>query len=148
MNTFGGVAAFNPGAEVSNHRNGVLITSDGGGKYFDDSTFSTIILTCQFSGNDRNGIEISGNAAGVQVSQSVIGLETDGASPQPNRQNGIEIGGNTSGIAIGGFEPSRPRKIRSFPKAEASSPCSRRRVPVSGDLRDGVAVEQDYRRVT
>ncbi len=138
MNTFGGVAAFNPGAEVSNHRNGVLITSDGGGKYFDDSTFSTIILTCQFSGNDRNGIEISGNAAGVQVSQSVIGLETDGTSPQPNRQNGIEIGGNTSGIAIGGFEPSVLGGSE-FPEG-GIIPLFEAANLISGNLRDGVAV--------
>lgn len=106
MNTFGGIAAFNPGAQVANRRNGVLITSDGGGKVYDETSFSTVILTCQFSGNDRNGIEIKGNAAGVQVSQSVIGMQTNGNIAEPNQRNGIAISGKASGIEIGGFEPS------------------------------------------
>src|SRR5262249_22368862 len=93
MNTVGGIAALNPSAQVGNHGNGLLVTSDGGNNFFRDTNFSTIALTCQFSGNDRNGIEVGGNAAAVQVSQSVIGLDTKGTMPQPNRQNGIEIGG-------------------------------------------------------
>ncbi|MDB5337824.1 MAG: hypothetical protein JWN70_3443 [Planctomycetaceae bacterium] len=106
MNTFGGIAAFHPEAQVANRRSGVLVTSDGGGKFYDGTTLTTVILTCNLSGNDRHGIEIKGNATGVQVSQSVIGLETNGATAQPNQRNGIDVSGKASGIDIGGFEPS------------------------------------------
>lgn len=106
MNTFGGVAAFNPTAQVGNRGNGILVTSDGGGQTFGSSLFSTIILTCQFSGNLGNGVEVGGNAVGVQVSQSVIGMETNGATPEPNLKNGIQIGGRARNVSIGGFEPS------------------------------------------
>ncbi len=146
MNTFGGVAAFNPSAQVANHRNGVLITSNGGGTFFRNSTFSTIILTSNLSGNDRNGIEISGNATGVQVSQSVIGLETNGMFTQPNRQNGIEIGGNASGIALGGFEPSVLGGAE-FPEG-GIIPLFEAANLISGNLWNGVAVGGNAHGVT
>ncbi|MEO6811589.1 MAG: right-handed parallel beta-helix repeat-containing protein, partial [Isosphaeraceae bacterium] len=106
VNTFSGVAAFNPSAQVGNHGDGILVTSNGGGKVFGASAFSTIILTCQTSGNGGNGIEIRGAARGVQISQSVIGMATDGRNPAPNRKDGIAISGKASGVSIGGFEPS------------------------------------------
>jgi hypothetical protein len=137
MNTFAGVAAFNPAAQVPNHRDGTLITSDGGGTVYAGARFTTLIHTCQFSGNDRDGIEIGGNAVGVQVSSSVVGLDTKGTAPQPNRQNGIEIGGNASGVAVGGFEPSVLGNSEfpdgTFPLLEAAN-------LISGNLWNGVDV--------
>ena len=137
MNTFGGIAAFNPSAQVANHRNGVLITSTGGNQTFGDSNFSTVILTCQFSGNDRNGIEIKGNAAGVQVSQSVIGMQTNGMTAQPNQRNGIEISGNASAIEIGGFEPSVLGGSE-FPEGEL--PLLEAANLISGNLWNGISI--------
>ncbi len=105
-NTFTGIAAFNPSAMVGNGHDGILVTANGGGRVFGKSTFSTILLTCQSSGNLGNGIEISGPAKGVQVSQSVVGLQTNGITPEPNLKNGIAINGSASNVSIGGFEPS------------------------------------------
>ena len=137
MNTFGGIAAFHPEAQVANHRSGVLITSDGGGNFFEGTSFSTIILTCQFSGNERNGIEIKGNAAGVQVSQSVVGMQTNGTTAQPNQRNGIDISGQATGIEIGGFEPSvlggSEFPEEDFPAFEAAN-------LISGNLWNGISV--------
>lgn len=137
MNTFSGIAAFNPSAQVANHRSGVLITSTGGDQVFGTSTFSTVILTCQLAGNDRNGIEIKGNAAGVQVSQSVIGMETNGMTAQPNQRNGIDISGKASGIEIGGFEPSVLGGSE-FPDGEL--PLIEAGNLISGNLWNGVSV--------
>lgn len=137
MNTFGGIAAFRPEAHVPNHGNGALITSNGGGIFYEGARFTTLIVTCQFSGNDHNGLEIGGNAVGVQVSQSVIGMETNGTDPEPNNQDGIAIGGNASGIAIGGFEPSvlggNEFPAGTFPDFEAAN-------LISGNLGNGISV--------
>jgi hypothetical protein len=145
MNNFVGVAAFNPSAQVPNHGDGLLITSDGGGNFYEGARFTTLIVTCQFSGNDRNGIDIRGNAVGVQVSQSVIGLQTDGNYAEPNLQNGIAIGGNASQIAIGGFEPSvlggSEFPTGTFPLLEAAN-------LVSGNLGNGVVVGDHAQHVT
>lgn len=105
-NAFGGVAAFNPAAQVGNAGSGILVTSDGGTKRFGSGRFSTIILTCQVSGNGRDGVEVAGRASGVQVSQSVIGMQTNGLTPQPNGRNGVTIRGRASVVSLGGFEPS------------------------------------------
>ena len=137
MNTFGGIAAFHPSAQVANHRSGVLVTSDGGGKFYADTNFSTVILTCQFSGNDKNGIEIKGNAAGVQVSQSVVGMETNGTTAQPNQRNGIDISGKASGIQIGGFEPS---VLGGSEIPDGEQPALEAANLISGNLWNGIAV--------
>jgi hypothetical protein len=144
MNTFDGIAAFNPSAQVANHGDGLLITSDGGGMVYAGARFTTLVVTNQFSGNDQNGIEINGEAAGVQISQSVIGLQTNGKDPQPNQQNGIDIGGNASGLDIGGFEPSvlgsKEFPDGTFPLLEAAN-------LISGNLWNGVAVGGNARNV-
>lgn len=144
MNTFGGIAAFDPSANVPNQGDGILVTSDGGGKYFGTSKFSTLIITCQLSGNIGNGVEIAGNAFGVQVSQSVIGMETNGATPEPNRKNGIQIGGYAANVSIGGFEPSVAGGSEfpdgTFPLLEAAN-------LISGNLGNGVAVGSRTRNV-
>jgi hypothetical protein len=147
MNTFSGVAAFNPSAQVGNHRNGVLITSDGGGTVYKGARFTTLIVTCDVSGNDRNGLEISGNAVGVQVSQSVIGMQTNGNYPQPNQQNGIEISGNASGIDIGGFEPSVIGGSE-FPDDTFPENFLEGANLISGNLWNGVAVGGNAQGVT
>lgn len=105
-NTFGGTAAFNPSAQVGNLGNGILITSDGGNRTFRKGHYSTLVLTCNLSGNGGSGVAISGNARGVQVTQSVIGMQTNGQTPQPNGRNGVRITGNASRVTVGGFEPS------------------------------------------
>ncbi len=133
-NAFAGVAAFHPTAQVGNHLNGILITTDGGHKTFRGSRFSTIVLTCQASGNRRNGIEIVGKAGGVQVSQSVIGMETDGKTAQPNGRNGIEVHGDAKGVAIGGFEPP----VAGVPSGGSFLEAANL---ISGNRRDGVAFE-------
>ncbi|MFT3883245.1 MAG: right-handed parallel beta-helix repeat-containing protein [Gemmatales bacterium] len=144
MNTFGGIAAFDPSATVPNQGDGILVTSDGGGKYFGTSNFSTLIVTCQLSGNIGNGLEIAGNAGGVQVSQSVIGMETNGATPEPNRKNGIQIGGYAANVSIGGFEPSVAGGSEfpegTFPLLEAAN-------LISGNLGNGVAVGSRTRNI-
>jgi hypothetical protein len=133
-NTFSGVAAFNPSAQVGNIGDGILVTSNGGGKVFGRSAFSTIILTCQTSGNIGNGIEISGRAKGVQVSQSVVGMQTNGTTPEPNRKNGIAINGRASGISIGGFEPSVAGIAEGMNFLEAAN-------LISGNSKNGVAIQ-------
>ncbi len=134
VNTFAGIAAFNPSALVGNHNDGILVTSDGGGKAFGKSGLSTIILTCQSSGNLGNGIEISGHAKGVQVSQSVVGLQTNGKTPEPNQKNGIAINGNASGVSIGGFEPSVAGVSEGLGFLEAAN-------LISGNLGHGVTIQ-------
>lgn len=145
MNTFGGIAAFNPSAQVGNQGNGILITTNGGGKYFGSSEFSTIILTSQLSGNHLNGVEISGNAAAVQVSQSVIGMQTNGATAQPNLKNGIEISGRASNIALGGFEPSVLGGSE-FPEGE--EPFFEAANLISGNRWNGISISQHVSNVT
>jgi hypothetical protein len=135
-NTFAGVAAFNPSAQVGNHGDGILVTSNGGGKVFGKSAFSTIILTSQTAGNFGNGIEISGRAKGVQVSESVVGMQTNGTTPEPNKQNGIAINGRASGISIGGFEPSVAGVAEGLGFLEAAN-------LISGNLKNGVAIQGD-----
>ena len=132
-NTFAGVAAFNPGALVGNRGDGILVTSNGGGKVFGRSVFSTIILTNQVSGNGGNGIEINGDARGVQVSQSVVGMSTNGQNAEPNRKNGIAINGRASYVSIGGFEPS----VAGVPEGPGFLEAANL---ISGNLGNGVAI--------
>lgn len=133
-NTFGGVAAFNPSAQVGNKGDGILVTSNGGGKVFGSSVFSTIILTCQTSGNGGNGIEIQGAAHGVQISQSVIGMATNGRNPAPNRKDGIAISGRASEVSIGGFEPS----VAGIPEGPGFLEAANL---ISGNQNNGVAIQ-------
>lgn len=137
MNTFGGLAAFNNTAQVGNHDNGLLVTSTGGGRFFDGARYTTLIVTNIFGGNGDNGIQISGDAVGVQVSQSVIGMKINGTDAAPNQGNGIEIGGRASRISIGGFEPSVLGNAEfpdgTFPLEEGAS-------LISGNRLNGIAV--------
>jgi hypothetical protein len=134
VNTFGGVAAFNPSAQVGNRGDGILVTSNGGGKVFGASAFSTIILTCQISGNGGNGIEVRGAARGVQISQSVVGMATNGTNPAPNRQNGVTVSGRASDVSIGGFEPS----VAGIPEGPGFLEASNL---ISGNQGNGVAIQ-------
>ncbi len=140
-NTFAGVAAFNPYTPVGNHRDGILVRTAGRGAVFGASKYSTIILTCQTSGNGRDGIEIARKAARVQVSQSVIGLQTNGHTPEANGYDGIEIHGGTHAIAIGGFEPS----VAGVPESAAGVPTGAAFLEaanvISGNRNDGISIE-------
>jgi hypothetical protein len=111
-NDFGGVAAFKPSARVGNLGDGILVTSTGGGKVFGRSRFSTILLTCQESGNVGDGIEVAGGASGVQVSQSVIGLETDGKAPEPNGGTGSRSTATPRGSPSAASSPRWPASPR------------------------------------
>lgn len=97
FNTFAGLAAFQDYTNLGNGRDGMLITSTGGGN---------LIRTNVVSNNNRNGIELAGEATGVQVTETIVGLNTDGKSAMPNGADGILIGGDAHGNAIGGFQPS------------------------------------------
>ncbi len=140
-NSFDGVAAFNPLVQVGNRRDGILVKSAGGGQFFGASRYSTLILTCQASGNGRDGIEIARRSAHVQVSQSVVGMATNGNTPEPNGRDGIEIHGGTRAVAIGGFEPS----VAGVPESGIGKPTPGAFFEaanlISGNRLDGVAIE-------
>jgi hypothetical protein len=91
FNTFGGLLAFKGAAP--NGRDGLLITSTGGGN---------LVRTNVFSGNTRNGIELGGNASGVTVVPDIAGLTTSGDATLPNGGDGLRIDGTAHGNTIGG----------------------------------------------
>ena len=91
FNTFGGLFAF--GGAAPNGRDGLLITSTGGGN---------LVRTNVFSGNTRNGIEIGGNASGVTVVPDIAGLDTSGNATLPNGGDGLRIDGTAHRNTIGG----------------------------------------------
>jgi parallel beta-helix repeat protein len=91
FNTFGGLFAF--GGAAPNGRDGLLITSTGGGN---------LVRTNVMSGNTRNGIEIGGNASGVTVVPNIAGLNTSGGATLPNGGDGLRIDGTAHGNTIGG----------------------------------------------
>jgi hypothetical protein len=92
FNTFAGLLAFKGAA--ANGRDGVLITSTGGGQ-----TVRTNVL----SGNTKNGLEIGGGAWGVTVGPNIIGLSTKGNSLLPNGHDGVLIDGTAHGNIIGDY---------------------------------------------
>jgi hypothetical protein len=95
FNTFGGLLAFKGAAP--NGRDGLLITSTGGGN---------VARTNVFSGNRRNGIELAGRASGVSIDPDIAGLATNGKSALPNGGDGLLITGQAHDNVIGGSRRS------------------------------------------
>ncbi|WP_437205306.1 beta strand repeat-containing protein [Planctomicrobium sp. SH664] len=91
-NTFAGLAAFTLNTTLGNGRDGMLITSTGGG---------IEIRTNVVSNNGDDGIEVSGKAKGVRINGNIIGMNTDGTSAMGNSDNGIEVGGSARDVIIG-----------------------------------------------
>jgi parallel beta-helix repeat protein len=91
FNTFGGLFAF--GGAAPNGRDGLLITSSGGGN---------LVRTNVMSGNVKNGIELGGNASGVTVDPNFAGLNTKGSAVLPNGGDGLRIDGTAHRNVIGG----------------------------------------------
>jgi hypothetical protein len=139
-NTFAGIAAFQPTAQVPNGRDGILITAKGAGGLLGDPNFNTWILTNQAGGNGRDGVHIGGFASGVRVSQTVIGTDTEGTAPAPNGRDGIAIDGFATDIQIGGFAPSAEGKSGSDSFLLGSN-------LISGNTRNGISIQSGVRNV-
>jgi parallel beta-helix repeat protein len=95
FNSFGGVLAFKGAAP--NGRDGLLITSTGGGN---------LVRTNVFSGNKGNGIELAGGASGVTIDPDFAGTNTTGKFAVPNGGDGLLIDGTAHDNTIGGTLPS------------------------------------------
>jgi parallel beta-helix repeat protein len=95
FNTFGGLLAFKGAAP--NGRDGLLITSTGGGN---------LARTNVFSGNRRNGIELAGDASGVTIDPDIVGLNTNGNAALPNGGDGVLIDGRAHDNVVGGSRRS------------------------------------------
>jgi len=100
FNTFAGLFAF--AGAAPNKKDGILITSSGGGD---------LIRTCLVGGNLGNGIELGGNATGVQIEQTGVGTTSNIEGAIPNIGDGIRLTGNAHGNKIGGFQLSIEQQV-------------------------------------
>jgi hypothetical protein len=119
FNSFSGVAAFQPYADLGNGGDGFLVTSTGG---------NNLIRTSVISSNRGHGVHIGGNATGVEVIDDIIGLNTDGQFPIPNLGDGVRIDGNASHNLIGA-------SLRSFSVIPRNT--------ISGNYGNGVSIVEN-----
>ena len=100
-NTFAGLFAF--AGAAPNKKDGILITSSGGGN---------LIRTCLVGGNLGNGIELGGNATGVQIDRRPA-LAPPATSRRRSRTSETESGFRATPTAIRSADSSLPSSSRS-----------------------------------